>query len=225
MTSPELNHQDFELAPKQEASLHLIHGTRAVIIFGRIGVGQSNLGENVASCLGGVALYDGGRKIRTATGNTSGTTEFMPRDISVDNDIDEAQKILIRQASPDKPVVIVAKLGGYNALRLTLETPSIKVVRVLVTCSRDEAMRRVRKRKLREINETREKLDTQLSLGEISTDEYAEKINELFIKQADAYPERILHETQEREKRDLKQWAKAYPELTRIDVFNPAALI
>ena len=106
-----------------------------------------------------------------------------------------------------------------------LEEPSIKVVRVLVTCGRDEAMRRVRKRKLREINEAREKLDTRLSLGEISTDEFAEKINELFIKQAEAYPERILRETQEREKRDLKQWAKAYPEIAGIDVFNPAALV
>ena len=97
MTSPELNHRDPELAPKQEASLRLIPETRAIIIFGRIGVGQSNLGENVASCLGGVALYDGGGKVRAATGNTSGTTEFMPRDLSLDYDIDEAQKRLIRQ--------------------------------------------------------------------------------------------------------------------------------
>lgn len=221
MASPELNHQDPELAPKQEASLRLINETRAIIIFGRIGVGQSNLGKNVASCLGGVALYDGGRKVRAATGNTSATTEFMPRDLSLDYDIDEAQKKLIRQASPDKPVVIVAKLGGYNALKLMLEEPLIKVVRVLATCGREEAMRRVRRRKVGEINEAREKLDEQLGLEEINTDEYTEKINELFIKQAEAYPERIRHETQGRERRDLKQWAKAYPELAGIDVFNP----
>lgn len=225
MTNPELNHQSPELAPKQEASLRLINGTRAIIIFGRIGVGQSNLGENVASCLGGVALYDGGGKIRTATGNTSGTTEFMPRNLSLDYDIDEAQKKLIRLASPDKPVVIVAKLGGYNALKLMLEEPLIKVVRVLATCGREEAMRRVRKRKLDEINTDREKLDVQLYLGEIIADEYAEKTNELFIRQKDANPEKILHETQERERRDLTQWAKAYPELAGTDIFNPEAQV
>ncbi|MCL5019056.1 MAG: hypothetical protein M1426_01060 [Patescibacteria group bacterium] len=223
MANPELNHQGPELAPKQEATLRLINGTRAVIIFGRNGVGQSNLGKNVASCLGGVALYDGGRKIRTATGNTPGTTEFMPRDVSLDHDIDETQKRLIRQASPDIPIVIVAKLGGYNALKLMLENPSIKVVRVLATCGRDEAIRRVTRRKISEITQDYEKLNTQLGLGEINSDEYTEKLNELFIRQAEATRERILHETQERERKDFKQWAQAYPELAGIDVFDPDA--
>ncbi len=223
MASPELNNQGPELAPKQEASLRLINGTRAVIIFGRNGVGQSNLGENVASCLGGVTLYDGGRKIRAATGNTPGTTEFMPREVSLDYNIDETQKRLIKQASPDTPVVIVAKLGGYNALKLMLENPSIKVVRVLATCGRDEAVRRITRRKISEITQDYEKLNTQLGLGEIDSDEYTEKLNELFIRQAEAVRERILHETQEREREDFKQWAKAYPELAGVDVFDPGA--
>lgn len=223
MASPELNNQGPELAPKQEASLRLVGGTRAVIIFGRAGVGQSNLGENVASCLGGVTLYDGGRKIRAATGNTPGTTEFMPREVSLDYNIDETQKRLIKQASPDTPVVIVAKLGGYNALKLMLENPSIKVVKVLVTCGRDEAIRRLTRRKHGEIAKDRAKLDIQLGDGEVDSDEYAEKLNELFIRQAEATPERILHETQGRERRDFKQWAQAYPELAGIDVFDPGA--
>lgn len=225
MASHELTHQGPELAPKQEATLRLINGTRAIIIYGRIGVGQSNLGESVAKCLGGVTLKDGGREIRAATGNTPGTTKFMPRDVSVDNDIDKTQKELIRQASSDRPVVIVAKLGGYNALMLMLEDPSIKVVRVLVTCSRDEAMKRVRRRKLDEITNDHKKLDMQLGLGKVDSDEYAIKLAELYIRQADADPERILDETQERERKDFEQWAMAYPEIAGIDVFDPGAYV
>ena len=225
MASHELTHQGPELAPKQEATLRLINGTRAIIIFGRIGVGQSNLGENVSQCLGGVPLKDGGRDIRTVTGNTPATTKFMPRDVSVDHDIDKTQKELIRQASSDRPVVIVAKLGGYNALRLMHEDPTIKVVRILVTCSRDEAVKRVRRRKLNEITDDHKKLDMQLGLGEVDSDEYAVRLAELYVRQADATPERILHETQERERRDFEQWAKAYPEIAGIDVFDPGALI
>ena len=221
MAISELNLQRSELAPKQEATLRLINGIRAIIIFGRVGVGQSNLGENVASCLGGADLQDVGQKIRTATGNTSGTTKFMPREVSIDHDFDEDQKRWIREASSDTPVVIVAKLGGYNALNLMLEDPLIKTVRVLVTCGRDEAMRRVRSRKLDEIDRDYKKLDTQLGLGEIDSDRYTEELNELFIRQAEATPERILHETQERERRDFEQWANAYPELAGIDVYNP----
>ena len=221
MAISELNLQRSELAPKQEATLRLINGIRAIIIFGRVGVGQSNLGENVASCLGGADLQDVGQKIRTATGNTSGTTKFMPREVSIDHDFDEDQKRWIREASSDTPVVIVAKLGGYNALNLMLEDPLIKTVRVLVTCGRDEAMRRVRSRKLDEIDRDYKKLDTQLGLGEIDSDRYTEELNELFIRQAEATPERILHETQERERKDFEQWANAYPELAGIDVYNP----
>lgn len=225
MASPEQNHQGPEFAPQEEATLHLIGGTRAIVIYGRIGVGQSNLGKNVASCLGGVAIYDGGRRIRAATGNTPGTTEFMPRDVSVDNNIDENQKRLIREASSDRPVVIVAKLGGYNALKLMLEDPSIKVVRVLVTCGRDEAMKRVKRRKHGEIAENRIQLDMRLDLGEIDSDEYAVQLAELFIRQQDANSLRILHETQERERWDSENWAKIYPEIAGIDVFNPGAFV
>lgn len=223
MARIELEHQVTELTPKPEATLHLINGTRAVIIFGRVGVGQSNLGENVASCLGGAVLQDIGQKIREATGNTPGTTKFMPRDVSIDHDFDEDQKRWIREASADTPVVIVAKLGGYNALNLMLENPLIKTARVLVTCGRHEAMRRLTRRKVNEIDDDHKKLDIRLGLGEIDSDRYTEELNELFIRQAEATPERILHETQERERRDFEQWAQAYPELAGVDVFNPGA--
>jgi hypothetical protein len=173
--------------------------------------------------LGNVTLYDGGREIRAATGNTPGTTEFMPRTVGVDHNIDETQKNLVRQASSDAPVVIVAKLGGYNALNLMLENPLIKTVRVLVTCGRDEAIKRLTRRKLIEIDDDHKKLDIRLGLGEIDSDSYTDELNELFIKQAEATIERILHETQGREKRDFEQWANAYPELAGIDVFNPGA--
>lgn len=209
---------------RQNESLRLVNNTRAVVIFGRFGVGQSNLGENLAKLLN-AHLYDGGKKIRAATGNTPGTTEFMPRDVSVDEDIDAAQIRLIKAASPDRPVVIVAKLGGYNAAKLMQEDSNIKVVRILVTCDRKEAALRALRRKFKEIYRDFHTLTLQAGAGEIDSEEYAQKLEELHEIEKNTTLEKIIQDAQNRERGDSQHWGKMYPALAGVDIYNPAALV
>ena len=232
MASPEIVNQNQNQiretgkieAPRSCETLRLVNETRAIIIFGRFAVGQSNLGRNISWCLG-AELFDGGRKLRKETGNTPGTTEFMPRDASLDQDIDATQVELIKSASFEKPLVIVAKLGGYNAARLMQEDPSVKVVRVLVTCDRKEAAKRALHRAQKEVQEEFGRISQQAKMGEISEDELTDALIELNRKKEALTLDKIIEDAQKRERGDSKHWGEIYPELKGVDVYDPAALV
>lgn len=230
MQGPEVSKTRVDLEPRKSEKLRLINGYRAVVIFGRSGVGQSNAGEALAKRLGG-ALYDGGRQLRAATGNTPATTSYMERPRALDKDIDATQINLLTQASPEEPVVIVAKRGGYNAILFERKNPDAKVAKILLTCNRDEAARRIFNRAIEEIQVKFAEAAEKAAKKELSEDEFFEELEELrqkeetLLRNKSTEIQRIIHEAQEKEGRDREQWKTLYPETAEIDIYDPAARI
>jgi cytidylate kinase len=218
---------------RENEKIRLIGNARAVVIFGRSGVGQSRLGKGLAKRLG-ASLYDGGRVLRTTTGNTPATIKAMGRPKALDKDIDATQGNLLIQASPEEPVVIVAKRGGHNATIFERENQDARVAKVLVTCERNEAIRRIYDRMLEGIQDDFQEAAEQAARGELNDDEFFEELKRLtleherLVKHEPAILREIKDELQEKERKDREQWdtmGSIYRETRGIDIFDPAARI
>jgi cytidylate kinase len=214
-----------EAQPRKSERLRLINGYTAVVIFSPPAIGGTTLGKSLAASLEGARFYDGGKGIRDATGHKRSETKYMPRDPKIDKKIDLRQRRLLREATSDRPVVIVGKLAGLNALELMLKQQQVKVIRVLATCDRKIAAGRAVRRKLEDIDEDFFSLADDVRAGRISEGAFTAELIELNELREATTVRAMVDELQDRVKKDFAHWATIRPEIAGIDIYDPSAKV
>ncbi|MEK7517107.1 MAG: AAA family ATPase [Patescibacteria group bacterium] len=115
---------------------------KALTVNGHAGSGESTVGRMLSENLG-IDFYDIGMEFRSEQDRE--IIDFQERPLEKDIEMDERQKIRIRNATADKPVVLVAKLAGVNVSELP-EEESQNVLTIFVTCPSEERFRRILER-------------------------------------------------------------------------------
>ena len=199
--------------------------TNVIVLYHSPGVGGSTLARMLAAKIAGSTFFDGGEEIRKSQGYTSSHTKYIPRPVGVDQSIDEIQMELMRTATPEHPLIIDAKLGGFNAFRLMHENPSINVIPVLITCAQKTAAERMKKRTSRELEQKFNQYSNYVLSGAISEEKYEELLEELRVEAENNTPENKIAETKRRIEEDRIQFAKVHGILEGVDLYNPGARV
>lgn len=200
-------------------------GTNAIVLYHSPGVGGSTLARMLADKIEGATFFDGGEEIRKSQGYTSSHTKYIQRPVGVDQNIDEIQMELMRTATPEHPVIIDAKLGGFNALRLMHENPSINVIPVLITCAQKTAAERMKKRTAKELEKKFNQYSNYVLSEIISEEVYEELLDDLRIEAENNTTENKIAETKRRIAEDRIQFTKAHGILKGVDLYNPGARV
>lgn len=162
-------------------------------ISGRSGTGKTRLSEGLSEALSIPNVVKTGNLFREMVKREQGgeVVGFKERDLSIDEKLDEKQRELITEATPDNPIILEGRLAGFlsSQMRHGENVPTPNVVTLLLTGNSETRFRRI-------LNRQREK-EPGLSLR---------KAREL---------------SREREKKDREQWQILYPDLHGIDPFSP----
>jgi cytidylate kinase len=130
-----------------------------------------------------------GEEFRKRTGID--TSNFAPRDRSLDQEMDDLQATMIRSATVDQPFILEGRLAAFLASRERLANARLPVVTVLFWAPEDVRMER-QLRKLR-----REQPRSSATL------------------------EQLLAGERVREARDLVLWKSVHPDIDDKNVFDP----
>jgi cytidylate kinase len=160
----------------------------------------------------------------TKTGNT--IRGFMDRDESVDQEIDEVQRGIIRNADTKNPFILEGRLAGVLATEELTSNPELNIVRMLFTAPSEIRMKRILKRALHDKAETVTSLEKEY---EKALEQHADPgaIEYLTKRLLDEGSEVLTLDTikqkeKEREIKDLKRWRKTHENLRGVSPFNPA---
>ncbi len=162
---------------------------RSILISGPSRTGKTTTAELLAARYG-IDKVKIGEKFRELTGID--TSKFVDRPEELDRQIDDMQSHLIREATPDAPFILEARLAAFLASRERQGNPNLPIVTVLFWAPEHVRM----ERQLRKVR--REDPQTRLTLEDLRDKE------------------------REREAGDLKIWRAVHPELDDKNVFDPA---
>jgi len=130
-----------------------------------------------------------GEEFRKRTGID--TSNFAPRDQSLDKEMDDFQAAKIRSATSGEPFILEARLAAFLASRERLEDEHLPVVTVLFWAPEEVRMER--------------------QLRKVRRDD----------PESNATLEGLLAGEREREAHDLALWKAVHPELDDQNVFDP----
>lgn len=130
-----------------------------------------------------------GEEFRKRTGID--TSKFVDRPKELDEELDNVQSAMIREATPQRPFILEARLAAYLASIERAEDRKLPVVSVLFWAPEQVRM----ERQLRKV--LRDDPTSSATLAELRDGE------------------------REREARDLALWRKVHPELDDKNVFDP----
>jgi cytidylate kinase len=160
----------------------------AILISGPSRTGKTST-ANILAERYGIANRKIGEEFRARTGIE--TSRYVPRDRSIDQELDDLQAEMIREASEDEPFILEARLAAYIASRERAVDPDLPVVTILFWAPEGVRMERQLRKVLRDDPSSTKTLD-QLRDGE-----------------------------REREANDLKLWRSVHPDLDHKNVFDP----
>jgi cytidylate kinase len=160
----------------------------SILISGPSRTGKTTTANRIANRYG-LETIRIGEEFRKLTGID--TSNFAPRESSLDQRMDDFQASKIRSATADEPFILEGRLAAFLASRERLANAKLPVVTVLLWAPEEERMAR-QLRKLR-----RENPRTAATL------------------------EKLLAGEREREARDLALWKSVHPELDDRNIFDP----
>ncbi len=189
---------EHEPRPVERIRLMKYEGRRVVgvVVFGRSGTGQSTALNGVADALGisPEARVDAGQLIRERSGQTAASLGWGERPPETDQDVDDTVKRTMNNSTSENPAAINGKVAGLIGLRYQIDHPDTVIFRVLITCERAEAARRIYCRELEQLPIDIQNLAVRLTNGEISQDEHDTQLDEF---------RRILKETPDERIREI----------------------
>jgi cytidylate kinase len=155
--------------------------------------GPSRTGKTTAATIlarrYGIPTKKIGEEFRKRTGID--TSNFAPRDRSLDQEMDDLQAEMIRSAKPDEPFILEGRLAAFLASRERMANSHLPIVTILFWAPEDVRMQR----QLRKVR--REEPRSKATL------------------------EQLLSGEREREAHDLALWKSVHPELDDQNVFDP----
>lgn len=207
-----------EVLPSKEGLTVAFGG---IEIVGKAGTGKTSTARILADLYGipKERIVLTGQFFRQITGGSSG---FMERHLSVDEQLDEMQRQLILGASPQNPFILEGRLAGVIAREEYDKNPSLRVPSFLFVAPAETRMRRLLGRTLEERDKEIGKLQTKAE-----TAPSPEIVAELFeritaLKLQDINLKTVKQNERDREVGDLEQWRQLHPQLEGVDLFNPA---
>ena len=192
----------------------------SIAIFGEEGAGKSNLSEALAQALN-ARLLQGGQIVRELTGGTHGTIGYLERPVSVDKNFDQQQIDLMREATPDDPLVNESRLSGLM-IRIN---PDIRAVAICLTAPAKKRMSRIRKRALEEWESKKDQLLQIYLNNEIPLEEFEDMGQKLVDEKGQLTIAKIHEKEKKRREEDIRQWTEAWSELGGKDPLNPGTKI
>jgi cytidylate kinase len=162
---------------------------RSILISGPSRTGKTTTAELLAARYN-IDKVKIGEKFRELTGID--TSKFVDRPEELDRQIDEMQSKLIREATPQAPFILEARLAAFLASRERMLKPDLPIVTVLFWAPEHVRM----ERQLRKVR--RDDPNTRVTLEDLREKE------------------------REREAGDLKLWQAVHPDLIGKNVFDPA---
>jgi cytidylate kinase len=162
--------------------------TVSILISGPSRTGKTST-ANILAERYGIRNRKIGEEFRARTGID--TSHYVPRDRSIDQELDDLQAEMIREATPDQPFILEARLAAYIASRERATAPALPIVTILFWAPEGVRMERQLRKVLRDDPASTKTLE-QLRDGE-----------------------------REREAADLALWRSVHPELDGKNVFDP----
>jgi cytidylate kinase len=160
----------------------------SILISGPSRTGKTTTAELLAARYG-IDKVKIGEEFRKLTGID--TSKFVDRPEDLDRQIDETQSRLIREATPDKPFILEARLAAYLASKERQIRPDLPIITVLFWAPEHVRM----ERQLRKVR--RDDPNTRLTLEDLRDGE------------------------REREARDLQLWEAVHPDIKGKNIFDP----
>ena len=161
---------------------------RSILISGPSRTGKTTTAELLAARYG-IDKVKIGEEFRKLTGID--TSKFVDRPEELDRQIDETQSRLIREATPDKPFILEARLAAFLASKERRLRPDLPIVTVLFWAPEHVRM----ERQLRKVR--RDDPHTKVTLEDLRDGE------------------------REREARDLALWKAVHPDIDDKNIFDP----
>ena len=160
----------------------------SILISGPSRTGKTTTAELLAARYG-ITKVKIGEEFRKLTGID--TSKFVDRPEELDRQIDETQSRLIREATPDKPFILEARLAAYLASKERHLRPDLPIITVLFWAPEHVRM----ERQLRKVR--REDPHSKVTLEDLRDGE------------------------REREARDLALWKAVHPDIDDKNIFDP----
>jgi len=153
MTNEHINHSihgiDHERTGELGPSKETWQANFGVItISGDSGAGKTTLANSLAQIYGipSERNIKIGKKVRKITGNEKGEG-FMEREVSVDESVDEEQRIIMSQADVSHPYILESRLGGVIASEVKQKSPQLPIISIMLKASPDIAVKRIHLRR------------------------------------------------------------------------------
>ena len=162
---------------------------RSILISGPSRTGKTTTAELLASRYR-IDKVKIGEEFRKRTGID--TSKFVDRPEALDREMDVIQSTLIREATPDKPFILEARLAAWLASKERQIRPDLPIITVLFWAPEHVRM----ERQLRKVR--RDDPHTTVTLEDLRDGE------------------------REREARDLALWRAVHPDIDDKNVFDPA---
>lgn len=218
-----------------EESLHtkeiLIPKFGGITISGRSGTGKTVTAERLAE------LYSipkernikTGQLVREITDSGQESQGFIKRAEYVDKEMDRMQRDIIRNSSPENPLLLEGRLAGVIANEERRKNPELIVVSILFVAQSEVRLKRILKRHKEDGLEKIQGLEIELD-NTLKSHASADLVSSILDaingeKSKGISIKTVRAQEREREEKDLARWRKHHPQLEGIDPFNPAYVV
>lgn len=219
-----INRPTRESLPTKEI---LITKFSVVTISGRSGTGKTVTAEGLAE------LYSipeernkkTGQLMREITESGQESQGFIDRAEYVDKKLDRMQRELIRNSTPENPLLLEGRLAGVIANEERRKNPELIIASLLFVAPSAIRMERILKRHL-EDNPELQRLKIELD-NALKSDATPELVASILhdIKSREINLKTVKDQEKEREQKDLARWRKHHPQLEGIDPFDPSYVV